>query len=173
MKNTKRIALSGILAAMSVALIYVAAISELFSFSGCLLSAYIILFLKIEFGMASAATVYGVVSVLLWILLPDKSVAAIYTFIAGLYPLVKSYFDLIRNSVLRWGCKLAAYNIVVAALYFLALAVFSPEADAPWMLAVVLLLANAVFILADIVADRLTLIYNIKYRPMLHRRGIL
>lgn len=173
MKNTKRIALSGILAAMSVALIYIATVSELFSFSGCLLSAYIILFLKIEYGMASAASVYGVVSVLLWLLLPDKSVAAIYTFVAGLYPLVKSYFDLIRKTLLRWACKLAAYNVVVAALYFAALAIFSPEADAPWMLALVLLLANAVFVLADLLADKLTFIYNIKYRPILRRRGIL
>lgn len=173
MKNTKRIALSGILAAMSVAVIYVGTVSELFSYSGCLLSAFIILFLKIEFGTASAASVYGVVSVLSWLLLPDKSVAAIYTFVAGLYPLFKSYFDRITNSFVRWACKLAAYNTVVAALYFAALAFFSPEIDAPWLIASVLLLANAVFVFSDLLADRLTLLYNVKFRPMLRRRGIL
>ncbi len=173
MKNTKRIAVSGILAAMSVAVIYIGTVSELFSYSGCLLSSFIILFLKIEYGTATAASVYGVVSVLLWLLLPDKSVAAIYTLIAGLYPLFKSFFDRIGKAPLRWLCKLAAYNAAVVLLYFAARALFAPEAESPLLTAAVILLANIVFVFADILADRLTLLYSVKYRPKLRRRGIL
>ena len=173
MKNTKRIALSGILAALSITLIYITAVTELFSYSGCLVAALVILFVKTEYGLGTAVSVYGVVTVLSWLLLPDKSIAAIYTFIAGLYPLVKSYFDLLKNTILRLVCKLLAYNAVLAALYFAAIALLAPEAEAPWMIAAMLVMANAVFILADILADRLILLYNVKYRAILRRRGIL
>lgn len=173
MKNTKRIALSGILAALSFAIVYIATVTDLFSLSGCLVAAVAVLFVKIEYGTGTAVSVYAVVSVLLWLLLPDKSIAAIYSFVAGLYPLVKPYFDRLRPAPLRWSCKLASYNLVLAALYFAAMALLAPEADAPWMLVIVLVLANAVFILSDRLIDRLTLIYNIKLRAILHRRGIL
>ena len=173
MKNTKRIALSGILAALSVAIVYIATVTDLFSLSGCLAAAVAVLFIKVEYGTGTALSVYAVVSVLLWLLLPDKSIAAIYTFAAGLYPIVKPYFERIKHAPLRWGCKLASYNAVLAALYFAAMALLAPEADAPWMLAVTLVLANAVFILSDKLIDRLTLIYNIKFRAILRRRGIL
>lgn len=173
MKNTKRIALSGILSALSVAIIYVSAITEIFSYTGCGIAALVILFLKVEYGMGTASSVYGVVAVILWLIVPDKSVAAVYTFIAGLYPLVKSYFDRITPAVLRVVCKLVAYNAVLAAMYFLGRALFAPEAEAPWLVIATLVMANAVLLLADKLADKLILLYNLKYRQILKRRGIL
>ena len=173
MKNTKRIALSGILAALSVAIVYVTTVTDIFSLSGCLIAALVLLFIKIEYGAGTAASVYGVVSVLLWLLLPDKSIAAVYTFIAGLYPLLKSYFDRRDRTVVRWGCKLLSFNAVLIALYFAMTVLFAPEVEAAWLPYAMLVLSNAVFVLSDILADRLTLLYNVKYRPMLRRRGIL
>ena len=173
MKNTKRIALSGIMAAASIAVIYITTVTELFSITGCYIAALILLFIRIEYGTGTAASVYGVVTVLSWLILPDKSIAAVYTFIAGLYPLVKPYFDRISSKILRRGCKIASFNIVIVALYFAARALLAPEADAPWVLISTLVLSNAVFIMSDILADRLTLLYNVKYRPRLRRRGIL
>lgn len=173
MKNTRRIAFSGIISAASVAIIYISTVTELFSFTGCMIAAFAILFMRTEYGVGAAASVYGAVTVLLWLILPDKEIAAIYTFIAGLYPLVKCRFDRLRSVVLRFACKLAAYNCVLAALYFAARAILMVEAEAPWLTVSVLVLANLVFILCDILADRLIILYNVKYRPILLRRGIL
>ena len=173
MKNTKRIALSGVLAALSVAVVYVTTVTDILSLTGCLIAALVLLFIKTEYGTGTAASVYGVVSVLLWLLLPDKSIAAVYTFIAGLYPLIKSYFDRISRALLRWGCKLMAFNAVAIVLYIVMMALFAPEVEDAWLPYAMLVLSNAVFILSDILADRLTLLYNVKYRPMLRRRGIL
>ncbi len=172
-KKTRRTALCGILSALSVAIIYIAVISDLFSYTGLCFAAIIILFVRVEYGMGAAASVYGVVSVLSFLILPDKGAAAIYAALAGLYPLVKPYFDLLRPTALRWAAKLAAANAAAAALYVLGRALFMPDAETPLLVAVTFALFTAVFTVCDMLFDKLTLIYNVKYRAILHRRGII
>ena len=173
MKNTKRIAACGILSALSITLIYITTVTDIFSLCGCYAAALCVLFVKIEYGTSSALTVYAVTAVLSWLILPDKFIAAVYTFVVGIYPVVKVYFDSIKPRMLAYACKLAALDVILAALYVTARAIFAVEADTTWMIILTAALADVSFILADILTDRLTLIYTIKYRAILHRRGIL
>ncbi len=173
MKNTKRITISGVIAALSTAIIYISTVSELFSFTGCYVAALLVLFIRIEFGIGTSISVYAIVSILSWLLLPDKSIAAVYTLIAGMYPIIKQYFDRILSTPLRILCKLLYFNADAVMIFFLSKLFFAPDTEADWILPVTLVLSNAVFLLADKLADRITLIYNVKYRPILLRRGIL
>ena len=173
MKNTKRIAACGILSALSITLIYITTVTDIFSLCGCYVAALCVLFVKTEYGITSALTVYAVTAVLSWLLLPDKLIAAIYTFVVGIYPVVKTYFDRIRPRMLAYICKLAALDVILAALYLIARTVFVIEADTTWMLILTAILADVSFILADILTDRLILVYTLKYRAILRRRGIL
>ncbi len=172
-RKTRRTALCGILSAVSVAIIYIAVITDLFSYTGLCVAAVIVLFVKVEYGMGAAVSVYGVVSVLSLLILPDKSAAVLYAAIAGLYPLFKSYFDMIRPAALRWLSKLAAANGIAAAIYFVGRALFFPDAESPLLVAATFVLFSAVFVICDLLFDKLTLIYTLKYRSVLKRRGIL
>lgn len=171
--NTRRIAVSGIMAALSVAIVYIAAVTELFSYSGCLVATIIVLFLRVEYGMRTAAVVYASVSALLWMILPDKSIAAVYTFVTGIYPLVKIYFDKIKNKILRVAVKLLSFNADIGVLYAVAMALFAPEAESVLITVAMFVLANFTFIIVDFLFDRLTALYVVKYRQVLRRHGII
>lgn len=173
MKNTKRIATCGIMCALSIAVIYLATITDLLSLCGCYAAALIIVFIRIEYGSPSALTVYAVTAVVCWLILPDKLVAVVYTFAAGIYPIVKPYADKIKPKWLALMCKLAALDIELIAVYAAARFLFRFEAEGFWLTLATIGLADLSFILMDVLIDRLTIIYLVRYRDKLHRSGIL
>lgn len=87
MKNTKRIAFSGVAAALSVVIMYIAGITDILSLSGVLVAAFMILFIYIEYGTKTALSVYAAVSIISVLILPDKFSAVVYVLFAGYYPL--------------------------------------------------------------------------------------
>ena len=161
------------MSALSVAVVYTAAVTELLSYSGCLAASLIVLFMRVEYGMRTAAIVYAAVSALLWMILPDKSVAAIYTFVTGIYPLVKVYFDKIEKKIPRLTFKLLAFNADIGIMYAIVRAIFMPEVESVFITSMTFVLANFTFIVADALFDRLTALYVVKFRQQLKRRGIL
>lgn len=172
MKNTKRIALSGIAAAVSVVLMYLAGITELLSLSGVIIAAFAVLFIYIEYGTKTALSVYAAVSVISLLILPDKFSAAAYVLYAGYYPILKSKFES-RPKAVSWALKLVSFNLVLILMLAASRFITSVEAELPIIEIAVFVLANVVFVLADVLCGRLTVIYLIKYRPRLQKRGIL
>ncbi len=172
MKNTKRIAVSGIVAALSVVLMYLAAVTDLLSLSGMIIAAFMILFVYIEYGTGTALSVYGAVSVLSLLVLPDKLTAFIYALYAGYYPILKAKFET-KPKLISWVLKLGSFNLVLIGLIVASRFITSIENEVIWIEAAVFVLANLVFVLADKLAGRLTLLYLIKIRPMLKKRGLL
>ncbi len=172
MKNTKRIAVSGIAAALSVVLMYFAAVTDLLSLSGMIIAAFAILFIYIEYGTGTALSVYGAVSVISLLILPDKFAAIIYAVYAGYYPILKAKLES-KPKLLSWGLKLGSFNTVLIGLIAVSRFITSIENEAVLIELAVFVLANFVFVLSDRLAGRLTVIYLIKYRPMLKKRGLL
>lgn len=172
MKNNRRIALSGIMAALAVVIMYFAAVTELLSLSGVIFAAFAIVFIYIEYGTGTALTVYAAVSVISLLILPDKFSALLYAAYAGYYPVLKAKLEEFSPRI-SWILKLVSFNIVLAATILLSRYITAMGTETPVIEAVVFVLGNVVFILADILATRLIVIYLVKIRPQLQRRGLL
>ncbi len=172
MKNTKRIAFSGVAAALSVVIMYIAGITDILSLSGVLVAAFMILFIYIEYGTKTALSVYAAVSVISFLILPDKFSAAVYVLFAGYYPIIKTKFER-KPKLLAWTLKLVCFNAVLILMMVVSRYIAYAEAELPVIEAAVFVLANLVFVMADILAGRLIVLYIIKYRPRLHKRGLL
>ncbi len=172
MKNTKRIAISGIMAATSVVIMYFATVTDLLSLSGVVFAAFAVMFIYIEYGGGAAVTVYGVVSVISFLILPDKVTALLYAAYVGYYPMLKAKLERLPKAW-AWALKLVSVNVVMTAALILSRYVAAMEAETPVIEAVVFILGNVVFVLADVLATRLITVYFIKYRPRLRKRGII
>lgn len=172
MKNTKRIAFSGIVAALSVVVMYVAGITDLLSLSGVIVAAFAVMFIYIEYGTKTALSVYAAVSVISLLILPDKFSAAVYVLYAGYYPILKAKFET-KPKGISWTLKLVSFNFVLLLMLLASRYITAIEAELPIVEASVFVLANVLFALADVLAGRLTLLYIIKYRPLLQKRGLL
>ncbi len=172
MKNTKRIAFSGVAAALSVVIMYIAGITDILSLSGVLVAAFMILFIYIEYGTKTALSVYAAVSIISVLILPDKFSAVVYVLFAGYYPIIMTKLER-KPKLIAWTLKLVCFNAVLIAMTVASRYIAYVEAELPIIEAAVFVLANLVFVMSDILAGRLIVLYIIKYRPRLYKRGLL
>lgn len=78
-----------------------------------------------------------------------------------------------KPKLIAWTLKLVCFNAVLIAMTVASRYIAYVEAELPIIEAAVFVLANLVFVMSDILAGRLIVLYIIKYRPRLYKRGLL
>ncbi len=170
MRRTKKITLCAVLSALCVAVMYIGSFIEVLDISVAAAASIVVFFCSEELGKKYAFAVYGAVSLLSFLLLPQKWVAAYFALFFGIMPITKKLFEK-TGKIFSWVLKLLAFNAEVFAFYFVAerLDFFEEnERSLPYLL-VLLVLANLVFALVDILYDRLQKIYEIKFRARVRK----
>ena len=97
--GASRVALVGVLAALSLIALY---LSGLFP-AGAVVSA----------GLKAGFFCYGAAGLLGLLLVPDKANALLYLLFFGLWPMLKSLLERIPVRPLEWLCKLAVFDPVL------------------------------------------------------------
>lgn len=127
-----------------------------------------------ECGLKMAWLMYGTVSILALILVPEKEMALVFVLILGHYPLVKVHLERISSRAVRMLAKLAVFNGSVAVMYGLVLTLFPiPELSAEFaamgavMILVLLVTANVAFVVYDMALVNLARWYSYCIRPKL------
>lgn len=111
------------LAALSVVVLFIGTVTGVMDLTGiCVASAFTAIAV-VELGGAYPWLIWAVVSVISFILLPDKSIAAAYALFGGVYPMLKLYFERLGR-IAEWAAKLGYGGAVLAALYALSRFVF-------------------------------------------------
>ena len=134
--TSRRTAVAGVLAAGSLAVLWLACMVP----SG-----------RIGLTGAAASALLGL------FLLPDKGVALLYLIFLGLYPVVKNNIEGLRRLPLEWLCKLACFNAALSLFWFALRALFLPDppvwlGERTWLL---YLAGNLIFVLYDVGLSRL------------------
>lgn len=174
MKNSMKVAFCGILAALSTVVLFLAGVVPIATVAlpavaGCLLIPVVA-----ELGKGWGLGTYAVCAALAFLLVPDREAALIYALFFGYYPVLMPVLERISNKVLKWGAKLLWFNAMCVLEAALALYVLGiPWEDmgplgkaAP---AVLLLLANLVFVLYDHALKGLVAAYLQKLHPQIRR----
>ena len=170
MKKTKKITLCAVLSALSVAVMYIGSLLEVLDISVACIASLVMLFCLEELGKKYAFAVYAAVSLLSFMLLPQKWVAAYFAFFFGIMPVTKKVFEK-TGKIFSWVLKVTVFNAEAFAFYFVAekLDFFEENETALPYLLVLLALANLVFILVDILYDRVYKIYEIKFQARIRK----
>ena len=168
--QSRRIALCGLLTALAVTLLMLGGIIPLATFCAPLLAIAVLLPVLAEFGPRYAWAAWAAVSILTLLLAADRELALVYLFF-GWYPILRPRLETIPNRVLRLLSKIALCNLLIGAMYGLALFVFQMEALAAEfagasaaLLLSTLVLGNIVFLLMDKVLGRLLALWQRKLR---------
>lgn len=128
--------------------------------SVALLASFLILFCMVELGSSVSLSVYLVTALLSLLLLPNKSPALLYAAIFGYMPITKYLFEKTYRW-LSWLLKLLLFNVsaVLTGYFGWKLLGFTMEnrfgVDPVFVAILYLVLANAVFIVCDILYSRL------------------
>ncbi len=154
--KASRTALVGVLAAGSLALLWIACLSP----SGRLgLGAVAGLFPMVAVmaaGRTAGYMCWAAAGILGLILLPDKGIALMYLLFFGVYPVLKSRFEGEQKQSVAWIMKAGYFHVVLILFWFVLRALFLPNLplwlNKSWL---VWLLGNVVFIVYDIGLSRL------------------
>lgn len=171
-ENSRKIALCGVLAALSAVMMFFGGLLPLATFTAPALAGMFLLPLALEFGKSSGLIAYAAVSFIAFFIVPDREISLIFIFFLGYYPIIKWSLDKIKSSIIQWGTKLLLFNAAIFSMYGIILFLFPIRAvveefagSSFWFTAALVLLANVAFIIYDLALVKIRLIYYYRLRP--------
>lgn len=169
MKQSSKTALGGIVSALSVTLMLLTAVIPFMTYALPLLAGALLILMVIEINKRWAFIVYVAVSLLAVLIVPDKEAAVFYIAFFGYYPIIKAPLEKHLPNVAEWIVKFLIFNASVVAGYLVstyALGIpFDDMGDmGKYGVAVLLVLANAVFLAYDIMLTKFITLYLKKFR---------
>ncbi len=126
MNNCAKIALSGMMTAMSVVLMFLTGVIPSSTYALPLLAGALILIVVIELGNRWAWMVYMSISILSLFLAPDKAAVLVFILLFGYYPIVKVYIEKrIRPIIIQIAIKMIVFNVSMFIIYYLSIKLLS------------------------------------------------
>lgn len=120
MTGAKRIALSGMMAALGTAVMMLGGLIPLATFCCPAIAGLCLIPVFVECGERTGYAAYAAIALLSLFLSPDKESALLFVFL-GYYPVLKWRLDMIRSTPLRIAVKLVLFNAAVILMYVLCL----------------------------------------------------
>lgn len=172
MKKAKQIAFCGILAALSIVIMFLGSVIWIFTYIAPLLCSLIMLIIKNSTGRGYAFSTFAAVGIVSIIFQPDKECALTYIFFFGYYTIIKENLEKIKPWICSLAVKLLIFNGGIVLSQLILLYVFHIPLDnflGKWGIAILLVLANLIFFLYEKMLGAISLIYDRKYRKKMER----
>lgn len=174
--ESQKIALCGMLGALSVVLLLIGSALQIGTYAAPMLAAFLLIPVLEDYGPRYALTLYATVSILAVLLVPETELAFFYVLVMGYYPVLRVKLNALKNTVLRWVIKFAVFNAATVLVYLLLFALLGPAvldellADGTAMLAALLAAGNLSFWLCDRALAALTRYYHLVVKPKLKKK---
>ncbi|MDE5973977.1 MAG: hypothetical protein K2G73_04825 [Eubacterium sp.] len=166
MKNTLKAAICGISSALSVLLLFFGGASFVFAYIMPMVTGLIMIVLKRACGTPWAVTAFISVSFLSFMLVADRECVLMYILFFGYYPILHSSIEKIGSRLIKWIAKLSVFNVMITIVQLLLVYIFGipflEEGTGKIFVPVFALLMNIMFIIYDMLINRLTLLYKFK-----------
>lgn len=144
------VAYAAVFGALSLALLYVGDLVPAGRWGVAALAGLMPAGAVISGGMFSGVLCWLGVTVLAFLLIPDKLAVVLFGVLFGLYPIVKSLVERYRCRPLEYGLKLAFFNVTFTVVYLvMKAAVLTSLPTALHAVWVMYLVGNLVFLVYD------------------------
>ncbi len=169
-RTAHRVSLTAMFASMTLLVLFLASILPTLRLSMFFLSSVFVMGLLVEEEIGLALLMFAAVSVLSLLLMPIPRVLY-YVLFFGHYGIAKHYIEMrIKDKVIAFVIKLLYYNVAISLIYVLARqTVIEDILASGWALAVIILVAEAAFILYDFVFTKVTKYYINNIRRLVIR----
>ena len=176
-KKTRNLAISGVLAALGVVILYIGSLIEIMDLTAVFVASFLVVIAILELKAPWHFLLWVVTSLLSLLLLPNKFCAFEYAIFGGLYPILKYYYEKYSRKMANI-LKIISFNVLFFVAVFVFIFLFGlGEIELPILgtvtptayVAAMAVLANIVFVLYDILLTRFIIIYEHKYRKRMKR----
>lgn len=170
MRNSAKTALGGMIAALSIITMLLTAVIPYLTYALPAVSGVLLVLMVIEINKKWAVCTFVAVSILSFLILPDKEAAMMYAAFFGCYPIVKPVLESkIQNNALCWTAKAVFFNTTAVSAYLIIIYVFGipleeMEEMSKWAIPALLGMGNIMFVLYDICITRMVTLYIRKWQ---------
>lgn len=179
MKKSEQVALCGMVAALCTLLLFMTGMFPFSTYALPALAGLLMVAVAVETGPSWAYTLYAAVSILSFIMTPDKEAMLMFVMFFGHYPVTKLLIERIRSIVVRCAVKLLCFNFCVVAAYLIVIYLFQMTEVledfgdfGKYSVLVLMALGNLLFITYDFALANITKAYIGWFRPKFLRKGI-
>lgn len=174
MKTSVKVSLGGLIAALSLVLMFLTGGIAFGTFAFPAFAGILLILLVFNIGFGYAFGVYFITAVLSFLLFADKESALYYAIFLGFYPIIKGLIERIKSRFLQYIVKFALFNLCMIGAFFIGTFLLSIPKESfnifgvylPW---VFLLIGNVIFIIYDLCITRLVTLYLIKWHNRLNK----
>lgn len=175
MRVSLKTAFGGIIAALSLSLMFLISIIPMFTYVVPAAASMLLIPIIIEIDKKWALGIYFSVSLLGLIVVPNKEVAVIYAAFFGYYPVLKSVLESQMKIIPEWIFKILTFNASVLLSYYLMLKFMGITIDElerfGWFaIPLLLVLGTIAFVLYDYAMTKLIALYFLKFQR--HFKGV-
>lgn len=167
-----RVALGGIVSALCLLCMFLAGIMPVFYLILPMIAGVLLMIIAEEVDIRWAWMTYISVSLLSMFITADKEAALVFIMLFGHYPILRLYLDKLKFKVIRYVFKMLIFNICVLAYFYVTVFLFGIEQMLEDMNdigkyggAVMLALANIVFVLYDFNLGAVYVLYLKRLMP--------
>ncbi len=157
---TVKVSYSGVLGVLSLLLLYIGSIAPTGNWGIVAVAGLLPAAAVISVNLQAGFTCWAGVSILGFLLIPDKFCVLMYTALFGLYPMIKCLIERLRRRPIEYVLKLVFFNAAFTVIYLVMKA--AVLASLPQALSVVWVLyvaGNLVFLLYDFGFSKLIALY--------------
>lgn len=162
-KMTKKIAIGGVMAALTMTMLYLLGLTA-FDLSVIVVCSIITMLVMVECGIKVTWIYTAVTGVLALLLLPSKLYAIEYLLFGALYPILKMYFERL-NSFYAWLLKISCLDSMLMLCLVLVRLIFTTADFFPFAMPT-FIIGTLFFIMYDIVLTMFISVYMIKLRKI-------
>lgn len=174
MKKGAKTALGAIVSALSVSLMFSAALVPMFTYAVPAAAAVLLIPMVIEINKKWATGVYAAVSLLSILTVPDKEAALMYALFFGYYPIIKAFLEQKLPLAACWAVKIVLFNASVSAAYFLMIKLLGLPFEELERYGVVIIpvflgIGTFAFVLYDYALTKLISAYLLKWQKVFRK----
>ena len=104
--ESQKIALCGMLGALSVVLLLLGSALQIGTYAAPMLAAFLLIPVLEEYGTRYALTLYVCVAILAVLFVPETELALFYVLVMGYYPVLRVKLDGVKSTLLRLGAEI-------------------------------------------------------------------
>jgi hypothetical protein len=172
---SRKIAFGGILTALCIVLIYLAAYLPTGKLGLYALASVTIAIAVVELDIKLGAVVYTASAILIFLLTGSINAFLLFVLFFGSYPLLKYYIEKQRSAVLEMILKFGAFNLlaILGFIVFKLLLGISPinlDNFSVWIVIGIILGGQVIFLIYDYILSRLIYYYINRIKSGMHNR---
>lgn len=174
MKTSVKVSLGGIVAALSLVLMFLTSVIPFGTYAFPAFAGILTVLIVFNLGYGYAFAIYLITAVLSFLLVTDKEAALYYAAFLGYYPIIKGLIERISSKVVQYIIKIVLFNAAMIAAFYIGIKILSVPEESfnlfgvylPWLF---LLIGNIIFVLYDLCITRLVTLYLLKWHNRLNK----